>query len=81
MIKMDSTSSGNHSHECPILANRPLINMARIIARVIKKIEQNDSNQVEVIGSYLREWDCLMDRMPYMLIYSLVIWSNKVILH
>ncbi len=78
---MESMEERNHSHECPILANRPLLTMARIIARVIKKIEQNDSNQVEVIGSYRREWDCLMDRMPYMLIYSLVIWSNKVILH
>ncbi|CAG2170898.1 unnamed protein product [Oppiella nova] len=58
----ESAANDMHSHECPILATRPLSCMTRLIARIIKRLETTGAtNEYEVIGTHKRDWDCLMD--------------------
>ncbi|CAG2119963.1 unnamed protein product, partial [Medioppia subpectinata] len=59
---IESRDNNNHSHECPVLAVRPLLAITRLIARVIKQLDNNGvNNKGEVIGNHTRDWDCLMD--------------------
>ncbi|XP_054157602.1 histone-lysine N-methyltransferase SMYD3-like, partial [Oppia nitens] len=57
----EATEQDNHRLECPVMMNRPLWTMTRLITRVIKRLEKSDTDMEVVIGNHKRDWSCLMD--------------------
>ncbi|KAI1293717.1 N-lysine methyltransferase SMYD2-A [Halotydeus destructor] len=49
-----------HVHECPVLAERPMSTLTRLIARIIIKVER-EPDAYDVIDGQKRSWADLMD--------------------
>ncbi|RWS13533.1 histone-lysine N-methyltransferase SMYD3-like protein, partial [Dinothrombium tinctorium] len=49
-----------HSYECPVMVERPLRTLSRLIARVIQRQEE-DAYVYDQVGAYKRTWNDLMD--------------------
>ncbi|RWS12992.1 histone-lysine N-methyltransferase SMYD3-like protein, partial [Dinothrombium tinctorium] len=55
-----------HSYECPVMVERPLRTLSRLIARVIQRQEE-DAYVYDQVGAYKRTWNDLMDQLEIIL--------------